>query len=134
MEILCRHEGLEENKNGQAEETCEQKTEREGNGEPHAGRIRALAQGSETGGAVAVGVSVDLLEKSEDVNMAGVCQAATGREIDFYSLKNTFAMLLFEAEVNVKEGTAQARHTSLNTYARTQADRLAEVVEKVGKP
>jgi len=76
-------------------------------------------------------------ELRKDLLAAGIPLTTPEGKSDFHSLRNTFATLVFEAGANVKEGMALVRHTSpdltLNTYARTRADRLAEVVEKIAE-
>ena len=76
-------------------------------------------------------------ELREDLLAAGIPLTTPEGKIDFHSLRNTFATLVFEAGATVKEGMSLVRHASpnltLNTYARTRADRLAGVVEKIAE-
>lgn len=72
-----------------------------------------------------------------DLLRAGVPLTTPEGKADFHALRTTFTTLVFESGANIKDAMSLVRHgtpgLTINTYARTRQDRLAEVVEKVGK-
>ena len=77
-------------------------------------------------------------ELREDLRAAGVAAFIAGEgKVDFHSCRVAYVTFILEAGATVKEGQVLARHATpgltLNTYARTRNERLAELAEKVGE-
>jgi len=74
---------------------------------------------------------------AKDLLAADIPLTTPEGKVDFHALRTTFTTLVFESGANVKEAMSLVRHgtpgLTINTYARTRQDRLAEVIEKVGK-
>ena len=71
-----------------------------------------------------------------DLKKAGVPRMTADGKLDFHALRTGFTTLVFEAGASVKEAQSLARHSTadltLNVYARTRSERLAEVAMAVG--
>lgn len=77
-------------------------------------------------------------ELRKDLEDADVAYNIPGEgKVDFHSFRVTYVTLVFEAGANPKEGQTLARHASpqltMNVYARARNERLAELVDKLGK-
>lgn len=77
-------------------------------------------------------------ELQEDLKAAGIPSFIPGEgKVDFHSCRTAYVTLVMENGASVKEGQALARHSTpgltMNTYARTRNDRLAELAERVGE-
>jgi len=73
----------------------------------------------------------------KDLKAAGVAVDISGEgKLDFHSLRVSFITFIVDAGASVKEGQTLARHATpdltMNVYARTNDERLAAIVEKVG--
>ena len=76
-------------------------------------------------------------ELQKDLLTAEIPLATPEGKLDFHCLRGTFITLVDKSIVSVKEGMSLARHSSprltFGVYAKTESDRLAEVVEKVAQ-
>jgi len=74
---------------------------------------------------------------ADDMKKAGIPKVTEDGVLDFHSLRVTYTSLIIEVGASVKEAQALARHSSpeltMNVYARTRKDRLADVVNKLGE-
>jgi len=71
----------------------------------------------------------------KDLKRVGIPKETPEGKVDFAALRTTFATLVVESGANVKEAQTLMRHSTpqltMNTYARTRADRLHGVAEAV---
>ena len=72
-----------------------------------------------------------------DLKTARIPKRTEEGKIDFHALRTTFVTLTIESGASPKEAQELARHSTidltLNTYARTRKDRLAEITEHVAQ-
>jgi len=74
-------------------------------------------------------------ELDKDLATVGIPKHTPEGKVDFHPCRVAYISLLFEAGASTKEAQALARHSTadltLNTYARTREDRLANLTEEV---
>jgi len=75
---------------------------------------------------------------NKDLQRAGILKMTHEGKLDFHSLRTWYITSLWAAGATPKEATDLARHGSLRltleTYGRSRAERLANLVETVGEP
>jgi integrase len=72
-----------------------------------------------------------------DLKRAGISKHIPGvGKLDFYAFRTAYTTMVIESGATVKEAQALLRHSTptmtMNTYARTRPERLAEVAQQVG--
>ncbi len=72
-----------------------------------------------------------------DLNRAEIHKITSEGKIDFHACRTAYITFVIESGASVKEVQELARHSTpnltMNTYARTRNDRLAQIAEKVGE-
>ncbi len=73
----------------------------------------------------------------EDLKAAGIPKWTPEGKVDFHAARSAYVTAVVESGANAKEAQVLARHATpaitMNVYARTRPERLAEVAERVGK-
>ena len=72
-----------------------------------------------------------------DLERAGIPKWTSQGVVDFHALRNAYITLVTETDATLKEAQTLARHSdpklTMNIYARTRPNRLAETVEKIAE-
>lgn len=99
--------------------------------------LRESGAGKEPGDPLLYVPSHPARDLEEDLVSAGIPKQSSEGKLDFHACRVAYVSWVVEAGASIKEAQSLARHQTpgltLNTYARARNERLAEVVEAVGR-